>query len=70
MGYDRIVTLKNKHQSTFGFVALSFNVLRYFNELKAQCVAFRLSGDKVKAQPIGNRKQNALQSLENRPVFW
>ena len=51
------------------FIALSFNELRYFNELKAQYVGGRRSGDWTKAQHLGNGKKNALQSLGIRPVL-
>ena len=46
-----------------------FNELRYFNEMKAQYVAFQRSGDRGKAQSLGNGKENALQSLRIRPVL-
>ena len=36
--------------------------------MKAQYVAFRQFGDRGKAQPVGNGKGNALQSLGNNPV--
>jgi len=50
------------------FIALSFNELRCFNELKAQYVAFQQSGDREKAQSLGNGNENALQSLGKDPV--
>jgi hypothetical protein len=37
--------------------------------MKSQYVAFRQYGDRVKAQSLGNEKQNALQSLGNNPVL-
>ena len=37
--------------------------------MKAQYVAFRQSGDRGKAQSLGNGKENALQSLGNHPVL-
>ena len=37
--------------------------------MKAQYVAFRQSGDRVKAQSLGNEKGNALQSLGNHLVL-
>ena len=46
-----------------------FNELRYFNEMKTQYVAFRQSGDRGKAQSLGNGKENTLQSLGIHPVL-
>ena len=43
--------------------------MRYFNEMKAHYVAFRQSGDREKAQSLGNGKENALQSLEKPPIY-
>ena len=46
-----------------------YNELRLFNELKAQYVGVERSWEWTKAQPVGNGKENALQSLGNNPVF-
>jgi hypothetical protein len=43
--------------------------LQLFNELKAQYVGVGRSGSLVKAQHLGNGKENALQSLGNDPIL-